>query len=74
MGFSPPKKISPKIKSSPNFSNLFFVGWNLDKFQLEKYDFHLCKGFFTERMTQIRQILKGKQIPNCQIVTISSSR
>jgi argonaute-like protein implicated in RNA metabolism and viral defense len=28
------------------------------KFRPEKYDFHLFKGFFNEKMTQIRQISK----------------
>jgi hypothetical protein len=46
----------------------------------EKYDFNLYKGFFVEKMTQIRQILKFfvfcffPSPPIRQIFMISSSR
>jgi hypothetical protein len=36
MGFSPPKKISPKIKSSPNFSKKKFWGGIKTNFNLKK--------------------------------------
>jgi hypothetical protein len=42
-------------------------------FRGEIYDFDLNKGFFTEKMTQIRQISKGRFFPNRQIFIISST-
>jgi len=36
------------------------VGFLLAKFQPEKYDFDLFKGFSVEKMAEIRQILKNK--------------
>jgi hypothetical protein len=38
----------------------FFEGRNFAKFQPEKYDFSLYKGFFIEKLAWIRQILKKK--------------
>jgi hypothetical protein len=52
---------------------MVFLGQNFAKFQPEKYDFDLCKGFFMKKMTQSRQISK-KQIPNCQIFMVSLQR
>jgi hypothetical protein len=52
-------KISPK-KLTGNKLNSFFLGPNLAKFRLENYDFDLDKGYFMEKMTQIRQISKKK--------------
>jgi uncharacterized protein YwgA len=45
---------------------LVYVAQSVDfaKFQAEKYDFDLYKGFFVEKMAQIRQISK-KPNPNC---------
>jgi hypothetical protein len=39
----------------------FFLGPNFAKFRPEKYDLDLDKGFFIEKMIQIRQILKEKK-------------
>ncbi len=36
----------------------FFHWWIFAKFRFEKYDFTLYKGFFMEKIIQIRQILK----------------
>jgi hypothetical protein len=52
---------------------MVFLGQNFAKFQPEKYDFDLCKGFFMKKMTQIRQISKKKN-PNCQISMVSLQR
>jgi hypothetical protein len=42
------------------FKQCFF--WlTFAKYQPEKYNFNLHKGFFMERMTQIRQISKKKK-------------
>jgi len=40
----------------------FVFGQNFTKFQPEKYDFDLDKGFFMKKMTQMCQILKKKRI------------
>jgi hypothetical protein len=57
-----------------NLSKLtVFLAQNFAKFQPEKYDFDLCKGFFMEKMTQSRQISKKKN-PNCQIFIVSLQR
>jgi hypothetical protein len=37
---------------------VFFWGQNFTKFQLEKYDFDLYKGFSIKKMTQVHQISK----------------
>jgi hypothetical protein len=40
---------------------MFFLGWrNLAKFQPEKYDVNLYKGFPMKRMAQIHQIFYDK--------------
>jgi len=39
----------------------FFLWRDFAKFPPEKYDFDLYKGFFMEKMTQIRQISKKKK-------------
>jgi len=46
------------------FPNLFPIALTLchiAKFQPEKYDFDLCKGFSMEKMAQIRQISNKKK-------------
>jgi hypothetical protein len=47
-------------------ANPFFFRQHFTKFWPKKYGFHLYKGLFMEKMTQIHQILKKKN-PNCQI-------
>jgi hypothetical protein len=56
--------------------SVFFIWRDFAKFRPEKYDFALYKGFFIEKMTQIRQISKekNKTRKNRQIFMISSSR
>jgi hypothetical protein len=52
-----------------------FFGPNFAKFQPEKYDLNLYKGFTQgKKMAQICQILKGKKNAICQICMISSSK
>jgi hypothetical protein len=52
----------------------FFLGNIFAKFQPEKYDFDLYKGFLIEKMAQILQTLRKKKFPNCHIFMISSKR
>jgi hypothetical protein len=40
----------------------FFSGKSSPNFNLKNYDFDISKGFFMEKMVQIRQI-----VPNCEI-------
>jgi hypothetical protein len=39
---------------------MFYTGEIFAKFSPENYDFDLFEGFFMEKMSQIRQILKEK--------------
>ncbi len=40
----------------------FSITNHFAKFRPENYDFNVYKGFFMEKITQIRQTLKGKKI------------
>ncbi len=42
--------------------SVFFLKQKFAKFQPEKYDFNISKGFFMEKMAQILQIVKKKMI------------
>ncbi len=52
---------------------VFFFWKKFAKFQPEKYDFDISKGFFMERMAQIRQIV-GKKSKLSKKIMITSSR
>jgi hypothetical protein len=60
VGWSKPYTYSNLTFIFFSFHQHFFFGRNLAKFQPEKYDFDLYKGFSMEKMTEIHQISKTK--------------